>query len=288
MPLYVGDYLGDTVHLSCMEHGAYLLLLMCMWRAGGELPDDDVKLAKYCRTRLDQWRKLRPVLEDFFQVSGGVWTHTRVRGELKAAFEKRTRLSEIGARGGEVTAQKNKGFPAAKAAPQVRQPEPEPESKPYKKETLPSVESARASPFEAFWEAYGHKKARADAAKAFTKAIKLATLEEILLGVERYHQTRDWLRGYRAHPATWLNAQRWLDGEDLPVAVRDLQEPSQNQINNQVLRDILPDVAAKVNAEVEAANQAFKERKLNYDRSRGNSTGLGKISYSFSPPKTDA
>ena len=48
MPLYIGDYLADTTHLSMAEHGAYLLLIMTYWRTG-PLPDNDKALANMPR-----------------------------------------------------------------------------------------------------------------------------------------------------------------------------------------------------------------------------------------------
>lgn len=65
MPLFIGDYLADTMHLSGPEHGAYLLLLMHSWRVG-PLPDDDRQLATIARTEPAAWKRMAPTLRAFF------------------------------------------------------------------------------------------------------------------------------------------------------------------------------------------------------------------------------
>lgn len=66
MPLNVGDYLADTMHLNAAQHGAYLLLIMHYW-CNGPLPDDDTKLANITRTKLRAWnRDIGSTIRTFF------------------------------------------------------------------------------------------------------------------------------------------------------------------------------------------------------------------------------
>lgn len=79
MQLYVADYLGDTRHLTTEQHGAYLLLLMTMWRSDGFLPNDDRKLARIAGCTGSRWTKIKDDVLAFFDVDGGVLTHGRSR-----------------------------------------------------------------------------------------------------------------------------------------------------------------------------------------------------------------
>lgn len=86
MPLYIADYLADTMRLTTEQHGAYLLLIMDYWR-NGPLPDEDETLASITKLQLSIWRKYRPVFTKFFSVSGGEWKHKRIDEELLQAKE---------------------------------------------------------------------------------------------------------------------------------------------------------------------------------------------------------
>jgi hypothetical protein len=66
--------------------------------------------------------------------------------------------------------------------------------------------------FEAFWRAYPKQVARADAMRAFARAVRYAPANEIIQGAMRYAVER---RGedtrFTKHPATWLRKGCWSD-----------------------------------------------------------------------------
>jgi len=107
MQLYVADYLGDTRHLTTEQHGAYLLLLMSMWRADGRLPNDDKKLARITGCTPSRWGRIKADVLAFFDVEGDDLTHGRVMLELEKANEKAIQRAEAGRRGGRAKARKS-------------------------------------------------------------------------------------------------------------------------------------------------------------------------------------
>lgn len=100
MPLYVADYLADTLHLTRDEHGAYFLLMMAYWRNGGPLLDDDKRLASIAKASPKEWKDLRPAMEEFFTVADGVWTHKRIDQEHEKAAGFIAKQKANGAKGG--------------------------------------------------------------------------------------------------------------------------------------------------------------------------------------------
>ena len=70
MPPVIDRYLGDTAMLTTEQHGAYFLLLMAMWKAGGVLPDDDGKLANAARLTPARWRSMRDTIRPYFRSDG--------------------------------------------------------------------------------------------------------------------------------------------------------------------------------------------------------------------------
>lgn len=82
MQLYIGDYLGDTAHLTTLEHGAYMLLIMHYWQSGKPLPNSNGRLARVARMSDEEWTSVRDTLAEFFIDDGTNWVHKRIEKEL--------------------------------------------------------------------------------------------------------------------------------------------------------------------------------------------------------------
>ena len=102
--LYVGDYLADTMLLTTEQHGAYLLLLMTMWRKGASLPNDPKKLAQIAHVTPRKWTVIWEGISEFFTVEGDRITNARLTKEHQKATEKSRVRGEAGAKGGRAKA----------------------------------------------------------------------------------------------------------------------------------------------------------------------------------------
>lgn len=222
MPLYVADYAADTGHLSTLEHGAYMLLIMHYWSKGG-LPDASEKLARVARMPLNEWLQIEDTIAEFFDDG---WRHGRIDAELaraedvsskrKAAAERRYNTSPAIADANE---------PANACASEVLL---ETQSQSQSQEDT-NVSSRRAREAELrhefsdiFWPAYPNKVGKSKAITSFLTARRKNGLSEIMDGLAAYVRnkpaTREWL-----NPTTFLNQERFNDepaqvGTVLPFA----------------------------------------------------------------------
>lgn len=98
-------------------------------------------------------------------------------------------------------------------------------SRPMNHPNDPSNETYIVAPteFDLFWKIYPLRVGKAAAKKAWEKAIKTATIDEITKGALRYANDPNRVDAFTAHPSTWLNAGRWAD-EPLPPRILTTEE----------------------------------------------------------------
>lgn len=111
MPLLVDKYLGDTTHLTTEQHGAYLLLLMTLWKRDGVLPAKEEQLSGIARMSTAKWKASREVLLEFFRPTedGHGLTQKRLTEELVRARLLNDKKSEAGVKGAKKRWQKDAG-----------------------------------------------------------------------------------------------------------------------------------------------------------------------------------
>lgn len=97
MPFYVGDYLRDTMHLTHMQHGMYILLILHYWEHGC-LPHSTAGKARVARAPEATFRDHEATLAAFFEQPG--WRHKRIDKELEKLENISIRRKIAGAKGG--------------------------------------------------------------------------------------------------------------------------------------------------------------------------------------------
>lgn len=229
MPFYVADYLGDTRHLSTEQHGAYLLLLMAMWRAGGTLPDDHAKLARIVGLSAVKWARISADVLEFFDTSNGVISHGRVQKEIEKYSQKSIIRRQSGARGGAAKALKNNNTGVANATilleqkPSISEPEPEVSISDANASSSPKGDRPEfPEDFVACWKAYPHVRGRSSKTKALGYWRRIsATRREALPGaIARYAKDGREPNEDCGAPAfeRWLRDSRYLDWLEDPKA----------------------------------------------------------------------
>lgn len=158
MPLYIGDYLADTMHLTTEQHGAYLLLIMAYWKNGGALPSDDRKLMAICRLGADAWSMHKHTLASFFDLDSDpeLWIHVRAEKEMEKAGNNQEKRTLRAQKAAEARWSKNAPSNAPGNAPSIPQamlnecPSPSPSHKALKEPSLRSGKKKSESKKPAF------------------------------------------------------------------------------------------------------------------------------------------
>lgn len=207
MQLYVSDYLADTAHLTAQQHGAYMLLLMNYWQRGKPLDNTNDRLSFVARMNPDEWQMNKQVLSEFFHIEGDIWYHNRIELDLSRVKTKSEQASEAG-----------------KRSAIVRSTNAE---RPLNHKDKDTDKDKYITSFNEFWSVYPRKVGKQDAIKAYVRALRLTTAEQITEGAKRYANDANRLPQYTAHPATWLNRGGWED-ESIPNrAVEASKKPEQ-------------------------------------------------------------
>jgi hypothetical protein len=146
-----------------------------------------------------------------------------------------------------------------------------------KKERTPSLSpkgDGVSADFDAWWQEAPRKVGRGQALKAYSASRKRADAETLLAGIQRYAascRAKGTEPQFIAHPATWLNGDRWLDEDAPPKPTASAAAPRIETYDDREARE------AKRLAEGVAALKAGRPPPVGWskiDTSRAFSRGL--------------
>ena len=224
-PLYIGDYLKQTMSFTQSERGAYIDLCTAYINNNGSLKDDEtLYILTRCYT-LENRASVATVVERAFQRDNGYI----ISDSLNELILKQKALRQQRVDAGKKSAEKRAKF---QRALQQSESESESESESKKDNTnvlskekpamdvmavynALSIQQAPVDQFEEFWEQYGIKEGKDKCKKKYATLLKGGVKhEDIILGVKNYQQEcvkQNRERKYIKKPLTFLNGGHWED-----------------------------------------------------------------------------
>lgn len=200
LPLFTDAWVADTAHLTRLERGLYMDLLILIWRSPEcQVPNDLAWIARKLRASEAEMEALQSVIAEFCVNTGNWVSQKRLKMEWDYVFNKSKKNSEA------AKSRWNK----EKEICERNAPTPTPT--PTKKERGKPL-SQEHDGFDEFWSAAPRKTGKDDAIRAYAKARRNVDARTLIEAMGRYAEER---RGqdpqYTKHPATWLNKGCWKD-----------------------------------------------------------------------------
>jgi len=101
------------------------------------------------------------------------------------------------------------------------------------KDLLSETPASTDDAFSEFYAKYPRKVGKGQARKAYARALKIARHDDIMYGLaQQMPKLEATEKQFIAHPATWLNGERWDDEpDDLAGAESTRRDTTSNAIN---------------------------------------------------------
>jgi hypothetical protein len=233
----IAEFLADIAgEVDLAELGAYWLVCLLIYSRADAIKDDPEWISG--KLRKVNPRTVRAAIDGLVRMGkvtriDGELMVNRCRTEIERTTNRIRTASENGSNGGrpskKTTTSETEALIYEKTIVKVNEgkgEEEEPVANAIVVRSAPKSSSIDESEFQEFYNVFPLHKARGGALKAYLSARKKGASHEILVrGAASYadHCRRTGTtKQFTAHPATWLNEQRWLDdlSDDQPACAR--------------------------------------------------------------------